>query len=123
MNEELEGQHQLPLRSYDVLRQVALAPDARMRMADLARRVLLTRPGLTGVVQRLEAQGLLQRAPDPKDGRGAYACLTAEGKRRLLEAHRTHVTSIHKHFTQRLSDREQATLAAIWTKLQTPNEP
>lgn len=121
MNEELEAQHRLPLRSYDVLRQVALAPDARLRMAELARRVVLTRPGLTGVVQRLEAEGLLRRSPDPTDGRGAYACLTTEGKRRLLEAHRTHVASIRMHFARRLTNQEQDTLAAIWTKLEAPD--
>lgn len=118
MSAELETGHGLSLRSYDVLRQVALHDDARLRMAELAERVMLTRPGLSGVVARLEDRGLLRREPDPHDGRGAFACLTPEGERKLMEAQATHLASIREHFVSLLGEDELEALADIWAKLE-----
>src|SRR3712207_940878 len=67
MSDELEAAHGIPLTTYDVLRQLALA-GGRMRMAELAERVMLSRPGLTGVVSRLEAAGLVAREAADEDG-------------------------------------------------------
>ena len=117
MNRDLEQAHGLPLRSYDVLRQIALAPEGKLRMADLAERVMLSRPGLTGVIHRLADQGLIERSPDPDDGRGALASLTPRGEERLLQAHPTHVASIQDRFASQLTDDELRALAAIWAKL------
>jgi DNA-binding MarR family transcriptional regulator len=107
----------MALTSYDVLRQLALATDARLRMADLAERVLLSRPGLTGVVNRLQAQGLVTREPARDDRRGSYAVLTDEGRRRLLSAHRTHVTSIREHFATSYTAQELEALAVLLERL------
>jgi DNA-binding MarR family transcriptional regulator len=69
MSDELESAHGLDLRSYDVLRQLALADRSRLRMGELAERVMLTRSGLSGVVDRLETAGLVLREPTSDDGR------------------------------------------------------
>ncbi|HXV93620.1 MAG TPA: MarR family transcriptional regulator [Pseudonocardia sp.] len=113
MDAELESAHGTALTTYDVLRQLALAPGARLRMAELAERVMLSRPGLTGVVKRLEAAGLLTREPVPEDGRGSAAVLTPAGRRHLAEAHPTHVRSIRERFAGRFSDDELSTLAEL----------
>ena len=123
MNAELEEEHGLPLRSYDVLRQLALAPEGRLRMAELADRVLLTRPGLTGAVRRLEEEGLVRRAPTPEDGRGAIACLTADGERRLDEVQATHLGSIRRSFIDRLSEDEIEVLGRIWARIRRAESP
>lgn len=120
MSEDLEEGGGMPLTHYDVLRQLALAPDERLRMADLADRVMLSRPGLTGVVTRLEKQGLLERERVSDDGRGLYAVLTPSGRARLLAAHPTHVASIRQRFAKRYSADELRVLADLLGRLTGP---
>ena len=117
MDLELRAEHDLPLAYYDVLRQVAVAPEGRIRLSDLAEKVMLTRGGLTGVVDRLEGEGLLTRARAPEDRRGYFACLTRKGARVLQEAHTTHLRSIRTHFARRLTKEELAALGRIWKHL------
>ena len=71
-----------PLSWYDVLLELSAAPGCRLRMHELARAVVLSRSGLTRLVDRLAKAGLLRREPDPEDGRGSFAVLTEEGARR-----------------------------------------
>lgn len=106
MDDELEAAHGIALTTYDVLRQLALADDGRLRMSELADRVMLSRSGLTGVVSRLQTAGLVSREPCAEDGRGYYAVITPTGRRRLLEAHATHVASIRRHFADKLDEQE-----------------
>jgi DNA-binding MarR family transcriptional regulator len=120
MSEDLEAGGGMPLTHYDVLRQLALAPGERLRMADLAERVMLSRPGLTGVVTRLEKQGLAERERVSDDGRGLYAVLTASGRERLLAAHPAHVASIRQRFARRYTADELRTLAALLGRLTDP---
>lgn len=121
MNVELEADGGLSLRYYDVLRQLAQSEGGRLRMAELADRVKLTRAGLTGLVSRLEAEGLVRREPDPVDGRGCFAVISEAGERRLAAAHPVHLRSIRERFLGRLSRDEQRALATIWTKLIQPS--
>ena len=117
MSEDLEAGGGMPLTHYDVLRQLALAPGGSLRMSELAERVLLSRPGLTGVVTRLEAQDLVERRRCADDGRGLDAVLTAGGRRRLLAAHPAHVRSIRERFAAAYTDEELETLAALLGRL------
>ena len=66
---------EIPLATYDVLVQLAEAPDHRLRMTDLADRVLLSRSGLTRMIDRLEREELVRREPCADDARGMYAVL------------------------------------------------
>jgi DNA-binding MarR family transcriptional regulator len=117
MSEELEAAHTMPLTTYDVLRQLALAPAGRLRMAELADRVMLSRPGLTGVVNRLEEAGLVRREASDTDGRGLYAAITDAGLERLHTAHATHVASIRRHFSDRYTEAELRTLHELLGRL------
>ncbi|WP_428342519.1 MarR family winged helix-turn-helix transcriptional regulator [Mycobacterium sp.] len=120
MSQELEHQHGLPLTSYDVLRHIALADGQRLRMSELAERVMITRSGLTGVVGRLEAAGLLQRESAANiDGRGAFAAITAEGWKILRRANKTITASIHSQFLDQLTEQDLADLRRVWRKLGT----
>lgn len=123
MNQDLEAGDGMPLTHYDVLRQLALAPAGSLRMSELAARVVLSRPGLTGVAKRLEAQGLVERRRCAQDGRGLDAVLTAEGRRRLLAAHPIHVRSIRERFAGAYTDDELRTLAALLGRLTGPPPP
>jgi hypothetical protein len=73
LDAELEAAHGLPLSSYEVLLHLADADGQRMRMSDLADMVILSRSGLTRLVDRLEREGLIARESCPSDARGSYA--------------------------------------------------
>jgi DNA-binding MarR family transcriptional regulator len=117
LDRELEASHGLALRSYDVLIQLSRAPDRRLRMSELADAVVLSRSGLTRLVDRLEAQGLVERQPCRSDARGSHAVLTAAGLRRVRAATPTHVESVRRLFHSRFSDGELRTLGDFWERL------
>jgi DNA-binding MarR family transcriptional regulator len=114
---ELLAEHGLPLASYDVLVQLAEAPGRRLRMTELADRVLLSRSGLTRLVDRLEKDGLVERQACPGDARGTHAVLTEAGLTRLRSASPTHLRGISEHVTEVLSPDELDQLGRLMTKL------
>ena len=120
---ELMAEHDLPLPSYDVLLQLAESPGRRLRMTELADRVLLSRSGLTRLVDRLEREGLVERVACPNDARGTHAVLTDAGLARLREAAPTHLRGIAEHVTRRLTGEEVGQLLGLMSKLMTEHEP
>jgi DNA-binding MarR family transcriptional regulator len=114
---DLHSCHELPLPWYDVLVQLAEAPERRLRMTELANRVLLSRSGLTRLVDRLEQEGLVARAACPGDARAIHAVLTEAGLDRLRQASPTHLRNVDEHFTSRLTPDELDQLGALMAKL------
>jgi DNA-binding MarR family transcriptional regulator len=114
---ELAAADELPLASYDVLVQLTEAPLRRLRMTDLADRVLLSRSGLTRLVDRLERDGLVRREPCEDDARGLFAVVTDLGVDRLRRASRVHLAGVARHFVDRFSAEELAQLGALLTRL------
>ena len=114
---ELIAEHELPLASYDVLVQLSEAPDRRLRMTELADRVLLSRSGLTRLADRLERDGLISRQACPSDARGTLAVLTDAGLARLQAAWPTHRRGVAEHVTGRLTPDEVAALGTLLGKL------
>lgn len=100
---ELREETGMPLTWYDVLVQLSEAPDHRLRMQELARRVLISKSGLTRLVDRLCDAGYVVREPDPGDGRGTLAVMTAEGRGALRAAAPFHLAGIERAFTSRLA--------------------
>src|ERR687896_581232 len=90
LDAELTREHRLPLSSYEVLLYLADSENGRLRMSELADAVLLSRSGLTRLVDRLERDGLLQRVRCESDARGLFAGLTPEGRRVFDAARVTH---------------------------------
>jgi DNA-binding MarR family transcriptional regulator len=113
LERELVAQTQMPLGWYDVLLQLAEAPQRRLRMADLADRVLLSRSGLTRLVDRLQAEGLVSREPSPEDARGTFTVLTDAGLARLRRAAPTHLTGIQQHWLAHFDDNELRQLGEL----------
>jgi DNA-binding MarR family transcriptional regulator len=111
---EIEAAHGLSLSAYEVLMFLADAPEHRMRMRDLADSVILSRSGLTRLVDRLEADGLLCRQSCPSDARGAYAKLSPKGAAKLTEARATHLDGVREHFLARLAPEDQIALGEAW---------
>jgi DNA-binding MarR family transcriptional regulator len=108
LDEDLQANHGLSLAEYDALLQIATAPDRRLRMNLIAQRVLLSRSGVTRLIDRLVAEGAVERATCPTDARGAEAVLTASGLDRLRQASRTHLAGVQRYFVETIpaDDRE-----------------
>ena len=117
LDAELEREHGLSLAEFDVLIQLSEAPERRLRMADLAEAVLLTRSGMSRLVDRLESRGLVERSRCPSDARGLNATLTDAGAARLADAAITHLAGLRERFTDRLAADDVARLESIWEQL------
>ena len=113
---ELEAERELPLPWYDVLVSLSDA-GGRLRMQDLADRVLFSRSGLTRLVDRMATAGLVERERCEDDRRGTFAVLTRAGTARLREAAGVHLRGIHDHFTSHLSDADVAALVGALEKV------
>jgi DNA-binding MarR family transcriptional regulator len=118
LDAQMRAEHGLPVSSYEVLMFLAEAPGKRMRMSDIADRVLLSRSGLTRLVDRLEQLGLVSRCAAEDDGRGAYAKLTEAGLEQARQAGRTHLEGVRRYFLDHLTEDDHAALAAVWDRLE-----
>jgi DNA-binding MarR family transcriptional regulator len=107
---ELDASQDLALTDYDVLVQLATAPDRRRRMSELADALLLSRSGATRLVDRLVNEGLIERVVCDTDRRGQWASLTDAGHDRLRKATPTHLGGVAEHFLDRLSDDDLGAL-------------
>jgi DNA-binding MarR family transcriptional regulator len=117
LDAELLAAHELPLTSYEVLINLQAAPGRRRRMAELADGVLLSRSGMTRLVDRLERDGLLARDACTDDGRGTYAVLTDKGEACLAGARRTHLDGVRERFLRHFEPDELRTLAGLWERV------
>jgi len=117
LDEELSREQDLPLGSYEVLLRLSESPDRALRMSELADEVMLSRSGVSRLVDRLVSEGLVERHTCQSDGRGVYAALTDAGTRRLRRAAPTHLRGVREHFTDRLTQRELDELARLLDKL------
>lgn len=123
LDRELRQEHALSLSEYDVLLRLARAPRRALRMSDLADRVLLSPSGLTRLVTRLSARGLVQRRSEPEDGRVALAALTDRGLVELRKAAATHLRGIRQHFTGRLTEAQLRNVASGLEVVVGPHAP
>ncbi len=89
-----------------------------LRMAELAEAVLLTRSGLTRLVDRLERRGFVERRKCPSDARGFLAVITEEGLRRFEAARPTHLAGVRRLFLDPLGPDELERLGAIWERVE-----
>jgi DNA-binding MarR family transcriptional regulator len=114
---ELAAETTIPLSWYDVLVQLVEARGHRLRMTELAERVLLSRSGVTRLVDRMVRAGLVRRAPCEDDLRGTYAEMTDEGFEALRSAAPVHLRGIATHMTNLLEPAELAALGAAMEKV------
>jgi DNA-binding MarR family transcriptional regulator len=113
LDAHLVSTHGMPLVEYEVLFKLHLAGGA-LRMSDLAAVAMLSRSGLTRIVDVLVAQRLVRRATDPEDGRAVVATLTTSGRARMQAARRTHSREVRRLLLDALDDAQKATLASVW---------
>ena len=112
LNRELEAACGLPLRWFDVLAQLHRTPHKRLSMTELANAVLLSKSGLTRLVDRIEEAGLVQRASAPGDRRSLLIVLTPSGEKTLKRAAPIHEDGIRRHFAAYIRDDEASAVEA-----------
>jgi DNA-binding MarR family transcriptional regulator len=117
LDADLVAEHGMTTRDYEVLLYLAQAPDRKLPMSELAESTMLTRSGITRLVDGLVAGGLLERVACPSDARVSYAQLTSAGYRKLRDAGHTHVASIRQLFLEHFSAEETEQLAALLSRL------
>lgn len=111
--ERRQSERELPLNFYDVLVQLSEAPGGRLRMRELASRVMLSRSGLTRLVDRMERDGLVEREPATTDARGVHAVLTQHGLDALVAAVPAHRDDVIELFGSLLTTSEARQLTRI----------
>ena len=117
LDEALSKAHGISVKEFDVLITLFNAAHGRLRMAELAERVVLSASGVTHLVTRLERDRLVERIVDKGDRRSFFAALTPAGQQRLRDSRPTHNEVIREHLTRRLTPSQLDTLGALWTKL------
>ncbi len=105
------------LSTYDVLIELYEAPEHRLRMHELAERVVLSRSGLTRLVDRLEAEGFLTRDRCGTDRRGAYAVITGQGIEALQQTWPIYAKGIAEYFARSLTLEEAHFLESAFTRI------
>jgi DNA-binding MarR family transcriptional regulator len=112
---------EVSMREYDVLYTLSKCP-APVNLRELNRHVLLSQPAMSRLVDRLADRGLIERAPDPADGRGVLLSLTAAGRDVQHRLGRAHARTVARAMTAGLSHDELAQLAAISRKIVKDNQ-
>jgi DNA-binding MarR family transcriptional regulator len=113
LEQELVAERGLPLTRYDVLLNLAEAPGGRLRMQELSASVLLSKSGLSRLVDRMVEAGLVRRERCQDDRRGWFAVLTDQGRSALRRAAPVHLRGIHEHFTSHLRPEEIEVLTGV----------
>ena len=102
LDEDLRLEAGLTLPEYEVLWELTNAPENRLRMNELARHLLFTRSGVTRLIDRLEAEGYVERDDCGDVGRGVFANLTEEGFAAFEAAAVEYIGALRHHFFDRL---------------------
>ena len=117
LESRMQEQHGLPLAWWDVLLQLADGPDGRLRMGELAESVLLTRSGITRLVDRMIREGLVAREPCPGDRRGYYAVITQDGLDTIEKVGPDHSKDAWEVFLGHISQEEAALLGQVFSRV------
>jgi len=107
LERELMAAEGLPLAWYEVLLVLDQAPEGALRLQRLMDTVLMTKSGVSRLIDRMEGAGLVARSGCPSDRRGAFAVITEPGREKLRRATPVHVEGIDRHLASVL-DADQA---------------
>lgn len=118
---DLAAEGLIPLTWYDVLTALSTVPDLRMRLHELAGQVVLSRSGLTRLLDRVEAAGLIRRERAPHDRRGIFAVMTPAGEAALRQAWPVYAQGIMRYFSDHLTEDEKRILAAALWRVRAAN--
>ncbi|MBI5944592.1 MAG: MarR family transcriptional regulator [Chloroflexi bacterium] len=118
IEEDLQSHSHLTHVEFEVLLRLSWNETHQMRIQDLAAESILTRSGVSRVVERLEKAGLVKREEAPEDRRGAYAVLTEAGAERFRIAAQKHGECVRANFLSKFSEDELKTMGEFWARLE-----
>ena len=116
LEREMQESDGLPLSWYDILAHLDDTAEGRIRMQVLADSILLSRSGLTRMVDRMVEAGLVTRETCPEDRRGTYAVITPDGRAAFRRAMPGHIQGIQEHFLRHMSEEEIRALHGALSK-------
>lgn len=116
LDARLAASHGMPLTEFEVMLQLLLAGGS-LRMSELADACVVSRSGLTRIVDELEHQGLVERAADEDDGRVFHAAITRAGRTRLRAAKRAHIANVRRLFLDPMAGAQREAMAASWAAI------
>jgi DNA-binding MarR family transcriptional regulator len=117
LEHQMRRDHGLTMARYDVLAQLDRA-GGRLGLGELASAIVLSPSGLSKLLDRMHASGLIRREPDPDDARAAFATITPRGRAVVRSARRGHHSLLRGTFGDALNDRDVADLTRIMRKLE-----
>ncbi|WFE64973.1 MarR family transcriptional regulator [Micromonospora sp. WMMD714] len=117
LEEDLRAEGELSFADYHVLVLLSEAPGQRLRMGELASRLVFSPSRLTYQISTMQRRGLVARQSCPGDRRGSEAVLTATGLLTLREAAPGHLASVRRHLMDDLDDAEVTTLTRVFDRL------
>ena len=123
LDADLRRHQELTWSQYDVLVRLARAPGRRLRMTELAERVMMSPSGLTRAVDDLVEDGLVERRRDGRDARVVFAQLTDKGRDRVRKAAQLHLRGIREHFTGKLTTTQLKNVASALQAIAGPHDP
>jgi DNA-binding MarR family transcriptional regulator len=118
LEEDLRAATGLTMADYNVLVVLSEAPGRRLRMGELADRLVFSPSRLTYQVASMEKRSLVRRESCPRDRRGSEAVLTEDGLAKLRDSAPRHVVSVRERLIDLLDDAELATLTAVFERVQ-----
>jgi MarR family transcriptional regulator, 2-MHQ and catechol-resistance regulon repressor len=122
LSAQLVAEHGLTLNEYEVLVLLARAPERAMRRVDLAHEVRLSPSGVTRLLDRLEAVGLVGKRQCNTDARVSYAELTAAGIAKLERCAPDQAAAAERLLGERFDDDELASLVELLGRLSAPGD-
>ncbi|MBB5112994.1 DNA-binding MarR family transcriptional regulator [Micromonospora echinospora] len=117
LEDDLRADSDLSFADYHVLVLLSEAPGQRLRMGELADRLVFSPSRLTYQVTTMQKRGLVAKEACPADRRGSEAVLTAAGLLALREAAPHHLRSVRAHLIDDLDDAEVACLTRVFERL------
>jgi DNA-binding MarR family transcriptional regulator len=120
--DELRDELAMPVTWYDVLLHLSEGEGERRRMTELARAVVVSKSGLTGIVDRLEEAGLVRREVPRHDRRAIDVVMTDAGRERFLEARHLHGRGIDRLFCAHITPEEGRVLLAALARVRVAAE-
>ena len=123
LEDDLRRNSGISRAEYEVLLRLSFNDEGRMRITEIADSSLLTRSGMSRLVDRLERAGLVERHGDTDDRRGAYAAITAHGRDHFTATATRHTALVRELFLSHFTREEQETMASFWDRLDDTTEP
>ena len=117
LEDDLRAGTGLSMADYHVLVVLSEAPEHRLRMGELAGRLVFSPSRCTYQITSMAKRGLVRKQSCSDDGRGQEAVLTDAGMAALTAAAPLHLATVRETFIDDLDDAELATITRVFGRL------